>query len=72
MGASGWILGRRRWQQIDTDDPRKVLALDVFHTVKAVPVVSRTLGLFGNGASRNVQPRNGNSNTEEMPDRGKE
>ena len=72
MGASGWILGRHRWQQIDTDDPRKVLALDVFHTVRAVPVVSRTLGLFGNGASRGAQPRNGSSNakgagnTEEM------
>jgi len=72
MGASGWILGRQRWQQIDTDDPRKVLALDVLHTVKAVPVVSRALGLFTNGASRVVQPRNGTANTEGMPDRGKE
>jgi uncharacterized protein involved in exopolysaccharide biosynthesis len=72
MGASAWILGRQRWQQIDTDDPRKVLALDVFHTVKAVPVVSRTLGLFRNGASRGAQPRNGTGNTEVLPDHDKE
>lgn len=72
IGASGWVLWRHHWQQIDTDDPRKVLALDVLHTVKAVPVVSRTLGLFGNAVSRGAQPRNGTHNTEEMPDRGEE
>ena len=72
MGASGWILGRQRWQQIDTDDPRKVLAHDVLQTVKATPIVSRTLGFFADGASRDVQPRNGTGNTEQRPDRGKE
>jgi hypothetical protein len=40
--AATWILGRRRWEQIDAADPGKVLAQEVFGTVKAaMPWASR-------------------------------
>jgi capsule polysaccharide export protein KpsE/RkpR len=39
----GWVLARERWQKIDATDPGKVLALEIWQTVRKAPVVSRTL-----------------------------
>jgi uncharacterized protein involved in exopolysaccharide biosynthesis len=37
-----WVLGRTRWEQMDPTDPGKVLAQEVFDTVKAaMPWISR-------------------------------
>jgi capsule polysaccharide export protein KpsE/RkpR len=35
MGATVWILGKARWEEIDTLDPGKTFAREVFHTVNA-------------------------------------
>ncbi len=44
-----WVLGQARWQEIDPQDPGKVLAQEVFHTFAArIPWVSR------NGAGEKV------------------
>jgi len=35
MGSTVWILGKARWEQIDTQDPGKTFTREVFHTVNA-------------------------------------
>ena len=50
--ASGWVLGRERWREVDPSDPGKVLAMDILQTIQRRPWVSRALTLFRNGASR--------------------
>jgi hypothetical protein len=38
----GWVLARARWQEMDPEDPGKVLAQEVFHTfVARIPRISR-------------------------------
>jgi uncharacterized protein involved in exopolysaccharide biosynthesis len=45
--ATGWIFAKESWEQTDSADPRKVLAQEVFSTVRAnIP------GFARNGASR--------------------
>jgi capsule polysaccharide export protein KpsE/RkpR len=36
MGATVWILGKARWEQIDAQDPGKTFTREVFHTVNAL------------------------------------
>jgi uncharacterized protein involved in exopolysaccharide biosynthesis len=41
-GGVTWVLGRTRWEQVDATDPGKVLAQEVFDTVRAaIPWSSR-------------------------------
>ena len=41
-GGLIWIFGRRQWEQTDPADPGKVLAMEIFDTVKtSIPWVSR-------------------------------
>jgi capsule polysaccharide export protein KpsE/RkpR len=35
VGGAVWVLQRARWERTDANDPRKVLALEVFRTVNA-------------------------------------
>jgi capsule polysaccharide export protein KpsE/RkpR len=45
--ATGWIFAKKSWEQTDSADPRKVLAQEIFSTVRAnIP------GFARNGASR--------------------
>jgi len=45
--ATGWIFAKKSWEQADPADPRKVLAQEIFSTVRAsIP------GFARNGASR--------------------
>jgi len=39
-----WVVGSARWEEVDSHDPRKVLAQEVFATLKA-----HTPGLSRNG-----------------------
>lgn len=55
--AVAWIFGRRRWEQIDHTDPGKVLAQEVFGSVKAaVPWASRNGHGIRAGRPRNEGP----------------
>jgi capsule polysaccharide export protein KpsE/RkpR len=50
MLAMAWIVGKARWEGVDANDPRKVLAMEVLTTVQArVPQFSRN----GAGAESN-------------------
>jgi capsule polysaccharide export protein KpsE/RkpR len=35
VAATVWIFGKEHWEEIDPDDPNKMLGLHVFHSVKA-------------------------------------
>ena len=49
--ATTWVLGKTRWDQTDSNDPRKVFAQEVFTTVKArLPQFSR------NGSGNHTGP----------------
>lgn len=65
-GGSAWLLGRARWQQIDPNDPGKVLAIDVLQTIRKRPWISRSLTFFRNGANRGFDKTN-SSGTPEQP-----
>jgi len=66
--ASGWILARERWQQIDPADPGKVLAIDVYQTVRSTALVSRTLKFVKNGSTNSAHaPRNSDPSKEQRP-----
>jgi hypothetical protein len=50
-----WVLGQARWQEMDPQDPGKVLAQEVFHTFAArIPWVSRN-GTDGRSPGVNVK-----------------
>jgi hypothetical protein len=41
-GVTTWVFGKRSWDETDSNDARKVLAQEVFTTVKArIPQFSR-------------------------------
>jgi hypothetical protein len=62
--ATGWIFARKSWEQTDSADPRKLLAQEIFSTVRArIPRFAR------NGASRH---RAGGSAGAEAGDEGLE
>ena len=66
--ASGWILARERWQQIDPADPGKVLAIDVYQTVRSTALVSRTLKFVKNGSTNGAHaPRNSDPSKDQRP-----
>ena len=51
--ASAWILGRARWEAVDPGDPGKILAQEVFQTIRArvkefTNRSRRRLGVHGN------------------------
>lgn len=53
-GAAVWVMGGTRWEQLGPDDPRKVLALEVYQTVKAhLPTVSSNGSHNSNSHDRN-------------------
>jgi hypothetical protein len=36
-----WVLGEKAWNQVEDDDPQKLFAQEVFHTIRArIPWVS--------------------------------
>jgi len=72
--ASGWVLARERWQEVDAGDPRKVLAMDVMRTVQKTPWISRSVDFVKNRTSNGFHSRNGGAPPEnEAPsDQGKE
>jgi uncharacterized protein involved in exopolysaccharide biosynthesis len=54
--ATTWIFARKTWEQTDSADPRKVLAQEIFWTMRAsIP------GFTKNGVSRNGAGGNGQS-----------
>lgn len=70
-GGCGWILARERWNAVDSNDPGKVLAIDVFETIQKTPWVSRTLRLVRNGTRNGTRNGNGaDSPEEEQSDQG--
>lgn len=56
--ATAWVLGNARWTQLDPQDPGKVLAVEVLHTIKA-RLPARLSNGIGNGNGNGV-PKNGN------------
>ncbi len=57
--VSGWILARARWRAVDPTDPGKILATDVFQTVRSTALVSRTLKFVKNGNTNGTHaPKN--------------
>jgi uncharacterized protein involved in exopolysaccharide biosynthesis len=55
-GAAVWVLGGTIWEQLGADDPGKVLALEVYQTVKAhLPTVSLN-GAHANGGGQDSNP----------------
>jgi len=55
--ATVWVLGNQRWTQLDPNDPGRVLAVEVLHTVQArLPNGWRN----GNGNGTHVNSGNGN------------
>jgi len=61
IGGMGWVLAQARWREIDTQDPGKILALEVFHTVAArIPWVSRN-GIHESLHEGNEQEKNPSS-----------
>ncbi|MGD0910190.1 MAG: lipopolysaccharide biosynthesis protein [Candidatus Acidiferrales bacterium] len=71
--GTGWILGNEHWMKIDRQDPRKVFALEIFHTMAARVPSIRARGNGANGLAENslsdFPGRNGS--TQENSDRGK-
>ena len=51
-----WSLGHSRWQDLDSGDPGKRLAQDVFRTIRHRPWVAKGVGVFRgtNGHGRNA------------------
>ena len=42
IGGAGWVFGLARWREIDSQDPRKMLAQEVFHGfAERIPWASR-------------------------------
>ena len=56
-----WILAHARWQQVDPRDPGKVLAMDVFHSVRTGADELRTK-LRRHSGPRDNEPFSGNGN----------
>lgn len=55
-GAAVWVLGGTSWKQLGADDPGKVLALEVYQTVKAhLPTVMLN-GAHANGGGPDSNP----------------
>ena len=52
--GAGWVLGEARWGQIDPQDPGKVLALEIFGTVKAQIPAAAVAG-FARSAGESVR-----------------
>lgn len=60
VAGAGWILGQARWQEIDPQDPGKLLAQEVIHGITArIPWVSR------NGESENLSAAEAHKEAEE-------
>lgn len=69
-GASVWLFTRERWQQMDSADPRKVLALDVWQTMRASPFVDRAIhAVHRNGRSNGARPATGTGSANSHPNR---
>ena len=64
--ASAWILARERWRAVDPADPGKVLATDVFQTVRSTALVSRTLKFVRNGSTNGAHPPENSASTDEQ------
>jgi uncharacterized protein involved in exopolysaccharide biosynthesis len=52
-----WVLGKDRWRQTDANDPGKVLALDILHTIRKTQWLSQTLRFVKNGSQRDIPNR---------------
>jgi capsule polysaccharide export protein KpsE/RkpR len=53
--GSAWVLQKERWQRMDANDPGKMLALDVLHTVRKANWLSRTLRFVKNGKPHDMR-----------------
>ena len=50
--AMTWVLGKTRWDAVDSSDPRKAFAVEVYTTMRArVPGLPRNGTANGNGSN---------------------
>jgi len=60
--AAFWVLGRTRWRQMDSRNPAKLLAQDVFQTVMAAMPWAPSNGSQAGGLARRIWRRVGEPN----------
>jgi capsule polysaccharide export protein KpsE/RkpR len=65
--ACVWSLASARWEELDSDDPGKKLARDVFQTLRKKPWVARTFGAINESSAWHAFANNRNGSGKREP-----